>query len=170
MFDFDLGCKGLNFVRNTAPHNGEHWMCQVILKSLIACRSFAPNKRFSVTSMCDLDLWPGVLVHVRETASDSGEHFYEISLKFLHVCRRYALDKTFDDARPSTFCLPTRGKLWYDPFFKRAYQKVLYIIVKFGWNSTSRFCGVVRKIFVIDRQTIEKRSICPYYLSTKPKK
>jgi hypothetical protein len=27
------------------------------------------------------------------TASQSGEHFYEVSLKFLHACRRYAQDK-----------------------------------------------------------------------------
>jgi hypothetical protein len=55
MCDLDLGCRDLNFVRDTPPHNGEH-LCQVILKSLYACGSFAPDKRFSMSSKCDLDL------------------------------------------------------------------------------------------------------------------
>jgi hypothetical protein len=51
----DLDRRDLYFIRNTLPYNGEH-LCQVILKSLNACRSFAPDKRFSMTSKCDLDL------------------------------------------------------------------------------------------------------------------
>jgi hypothetical protein len=88
---WDLGHRDQNFACHTRPHNGEH-LCQVILKSLYACRSFAPDKHFSI-SKCDLDLWPRDLVHVRDTASHSDEHFYEVSLKFLNACRRHVTYK-----------------------------------------------------------------------------
>jgi hypothetical protein len=55
MCDHDLGCRDKNFAHDTPPHNSEH-LCQVILKSLYACRSFALDKRFSMTSKCYLDL------------------------------------------------------------------------------------------------------------------
>jgi hypothetical protein len=93
-----------NFTCNTPPHHGEH-LCLIILKSLYAYRSFAQDKRFSMTSKCDLDLWPRDLVHVRDTPV-SGEHFYEVSLKFLNACRRYAPDKNW--TLPTC---PPRGKL-----------------------------------------------------------
>jgi hypothetical protein len=55
MCDLDLRRRDLNFACDIQPHNSEH-LCQVILKSLFACRSFALDKRFSMTSKCDLDL------------------------------------------------------------------------------------------------------------------
>jgi hypothetical protein len=83
-------------ILNASLHLTMVYICaKFILKSLNACRSFAPDKCFSMTSKCDLDLWPRDLVHVRNTSSDSGEHFYEVSLKFLKACRRYALDKNW---------------------------------------------------------------------------
>jgi hypothetical protein len=45
MCDLDLGYKDLNYSRNTPSYNGEH-LCQIILKSVYACRMFAPDKRF----------------------------------------------------------------------------------------------------------------------------
>jgi hypothetical protein len=35
---------------------------------------------------------------VQNTAPHSDEHFYEVSLKFLNACRRYAPDKIVDAA------------------------------------------------------------------------
>ena len=55
VFDLDLGRRNLNLQGDTPSYNSEHF-CQVILKSLYACRSFAPDTRFSTTSKCDLDL------------------------------------------------------------------------------------------------------------------
>jgi hypothetical protein len=40
---------------NAKPYNCEHF-CKVMLKSLYACRTFAPDKRFAMTSEYDLDL------------------------------------------------------------------------------------------------------------------
>lgn len=45
MCDLDLCHKALNFARYTPPHNGKH-VCQFILKTLNACRMFAPGKYF----------------------------------------------------------------------------------------------------------------------------
>jgi hypothetical protein len=42
-------CDLLNFACATPPHKSEQ-LCQVILKSLYACKSFAPDKRCSMTS------------------------------------------------------------------------------------------------------------------------
>jgi hypothetical protein len=53
--DLDLGRRDLNFMHGTQPHNDEH-LCQIILKSLYACTSFATDKRFSMSSNCDLHL------------------------------------------------------------------------------------------------------------------
>jgi hypothetical protein len=41
--------------------------------------SFAPDKRFSMTTKYDFDLWPRDLVHARDTAFYSSEHLYEAS-------------------------------------------------------------------------------------------
>jgi hypothetical protein len=89
-----LGCRDLNFTRDTPPHNSEN-LCQVILKSLYAYRNFALNKRFSMTSKSDIDLWPRGLVDAHNMASYFGEYLYEVSLESLHLCRRYALDRIF---------------------------------------------------------------------------
>jgi hypothetical protein len=67
----DLDCKDLDFAPYPPPHNGKH-LCQVISKSVYACRNFAPDKCFSMTSKCDLDLCP-------RDASHNGVHFYEVS-------------------------------------------------------------------------------------------
>jgi hypothetical protein len=86
IFDLDLSSWNLNFSCNTPLHNDEH-LCEVILKSLYACSSFALNKHFLKTSICDIDLWPRDLIHARDRAFHSGEHFYEVSSKSLYACR-----------------------------------------------------------------------------------
>jgi hypothetical protein len=45
MCNLDLCHRDLNFAHDTLPYNGEY-LCQVMLKSLYACRGFAPEKRF----------------------------------------------------------------------------------------------------------------------------
>jgi hypothetical protein len=74
MCDLDHGRRDLYFACGIPTHSGEH-LCQIILKSLYACRSFAPDKLFTMTSKLDLDLWPRDLVHAQDTASHSVEHF-----------------------------------------------------------------------------------------------
>jgi hypothetical protein len=61
------------------------------LKSSYAWRSYALDK--TMTSKCDPNLWPRDLVYAHDIASLSVEHFYEVLLKSLHDCRRYALDR-----------------------------------------------------------------------------
>jgi hypothetical protein len=58
------------------------------------------------------------LVHKPDTASCGGEHFFEASLKFLNMCRRYAPDKILDVA-----CPPAMGGN-YDLLYERAYKKL----------------------------------------------
>jgi hypothetical protein len=90
MCDLDFSRRDQYFASDTPPHNGEP-LCQVILKYLYACRSFAPDKRFSMTSK--FDLWPADLIYAHDTASSSDETLYEVSFESLNICRRYALDK-----------------------------------------------------------------------------
>lgn len=65
----------MNFTSNTPPHDVRH-SCQVILKSSIACRSYAMEQYFPLISQCELDLWPTRAVHSRDTMSYSGEHLF----------------------------------------------------------------------------------------------
>jgi hypothetical protein len=62
------------------------------------------GKRFkwplSVTKTFDIETW-----FMRDTASHSGEHFYEVSLKFFHAYRRYAPGKNWT---PPVRCPPSR--------------------------------------------------------------
>jgi hypothetical protein len=74
-----LGSRDLDYVHNL-PHNGEH-LWQVTLKFKDKFRSSVPNKHFSITSKCDLNFWVSDLVHACDTASYSGEHFYEFFIK-----------------------------------------------------------------------------------------
>jgi hypothetical protein len=62
---------------DTPPYNDED-LCHVLLKSFYYSRSFAPDKRFSMTSKCDLDIWPRDLIYVQNTASYGGEHLYKL--------------------------------------------------------------------------------------------
>jgi hypothetical protein len=78
-----LDGRDLNFVRVTSTHNGEH-LCQDILKSLYAHWNFTQDKRFSMTSQCELDLWPRDLVQTLKIVN--------ISMKF-HTSRWYAPNK-----------------------------------------------------------------------------
>jgi hypothetical protein len=67
----------LNFACDTPAHNGLH-LCEVILKCLHGCRSFAPDKPNWMTSLCYLDLWTRDQVHAHNRAFHSGEHFCEV--------------------------------------------------------------------------------------------
>jgi hypothetical protein len=68
--------------------------------------------------MCDFDFWSSDLVY--DTASYIGEHYFEISFKFLNAWKRYAPDKIMD--KPAR---QPEGKLYHDPFFKRAYTNMI---------------------------------------------
>jgi hypothetical protein len=64
MCDLDLGRRDLNFMCDSQSYNDEH-LCRVILKLLYACRSFAPDKCFLMSSKCDLDwIMPIMVVNI----------------------------------------------------------------------------------------------------------
>jgi hypothetical protein len=77
----DIDHTDLDIAHFTLFHNhGEH-LCQVKLKSVYACISFAPVLLFQMTSKCYLDLSPRELVHAHDTVPHSGQQFCEVSLK-----------------------------------------------------------------------------------------
>ena len=90
--DLDLCRRDLNFSRDTPPYCGEH-LCQVILKSLYACRSYAPDTGFWATPKCDLDLWAADLNVAHDTQPNQGVHIYQIILKSIREWARYRPDK-----------------------------------------------------------------------------
>jgi hypothetical protein len=78
--DLDLGCNDLKFARDIPPYNGEH-MCQVILKSLYAFRSFALDQLIAMNTKCDLEVSPRNLVYARNIAF----HWWTFLWSFMRI-------------------------------------------------------------------------------------
>ena len=96
----DLDRRDLNFARGTPP----------------------PNKHFSLTSKCNLDL---------ETLHH-GEHFYEVSLKSLHVSKRYA-----QKGQKLITAPPAMGIPIICTFFKWAYKNEWNFVVLFATQNAT---------------------------------
>ena len=91
--DLDLCRRDLNFPRDTPPYYGEH-LCQVISKSLYACRSYTPDTGFGATPKCDLDLWMADLNVAHDTQPGQVVHIYQIILKSIKEWARYRPEKS----------------------------------------------------------------------------
>ena len=75
-------------------------MCQVILKSGEACRSYSPEMNFSpifnnLTLVCDLDLEPTDLGDIHDTSPCYGRHMCQVILKSGKACGRYSSETNF---------------------------------------------------------------------------
>ena len=90
--DLDLPHTWINVSNGTATPQGEQ-LCQIILKSMINCRSYGWDKR----NICDLQVlhWPSTYLKCfKWHFSASRRQLCQIILKSIHECRSYGLDKS----------------------------------------------------------------------------
>jgi hypothetical protein len=116
--DLVLAYINLNFAHDTLPHNSD--ICDKLYRN-----SFMQlDKFFQWSRIFYLDLWPRGLVLAQDTASQSGEHSYEISLEYLHACSSYPLDKIWTPPanRPPSR-LPTWGEMYNASRFSKGHIK-----------------------------------------------
>jgi hypothetical protein len=117
MCDLDLGPRDLNFACDTLPHNSE-LSANLYWNPLVHVEVLLRTSVFSMTSRCDLYLWPRGLVHASDMASHKWWKFLLSLMKFLHGCRRYAPDRNWTPSAQSNH-LPTRGETIIQPVFAK---------------------------------------------------
>lgn len=78
MYVLDLG------LRDTPPHCGAHLYKVELKPHDTCCRNIAPDKRFSLTAKCGLDLLPRDQGYKRNTTDHNGKNFYQVILKSLN--------------------------------------------------------------------------------------
>ena len=98
--DLDLQPTWKNVSNDTSPPWGQQ-LCKIILKSMLKCTSYAPDKLntciwpfWPIFDPCDLDLQPTYKNVSNGTTSTQRQKLCQIVLKSMHYCTSYGPDKS----------------------------------------------------------------------------